>query len=141
MEEMIEDIQNEIVEQLEKIEDVPTVSAWQGDINDLLKTPQKLPALRVIFQEALFDEKNTIGGDQPALTLNYLVVLVGKNLRRRDAGGEACYPIIGKTLGALTGHNVPGYDYLWPRRVDLIFAEGGILAYGMTFSMYTIWQK
>ena len=137
---MLETIQNNIIEQLKTIGGVPTVEAWQGDIDDLLKTPQRLPALRVIFQRADFEEKATIGGDQPAVTLTYLIVLVDKHLKSREAGAAACYAIIENTRAALIGHKVPGYDYLWPKQEDLILAEGGVLAYGMTYSMYTLWM-
>ena len=135
---MIETIQDAIIDQLKTIDGVVTCEAWQGDIEDLLKTPQRLPALRVIFQTAVFDAKDTIGGDQPAMTLSYLIVLVAKHLKSREEGANLCYSIIEAARNLLIGHKVSGYDFLWPKQEDLIMAEGGTLVYGMTYSMYTI---
>jgi hypothetical protein len=139
---MVETIQADIITQLETIEGVLSVAAWQGDIQDLIKTPMKLPALRVIYQSALFDEIRTGGaGAQPTVTLTYLIVLLGKNLQSRQAGASACYPIMDEIRKLLIGHDVVGYDFLWPKGEDLLFAEGGLLAYGLTYSMQTIWKN
>ena len=51
---MIEEIQDDIIERLMMIDGVATVSAWQGEIDDLLKTPQRMPSLHVIYQGADF---------------------------------------------------------------------------------------
>lgn len=139
---MIETIQDAIITQLETIPGVVSVGAWQGDIDDLLKTPQRQPALHVIYQGANFEEKMTVGGDQPGLMVDFLVVLVGKNLRSRDAGATACYTIIEAVRDKLIGYRVAGYDILWPISEELIHAEGGILVYGMNYRMDTIlWER
>ena len=138
---MIETIQDAIISKLEEITGVNTVGVWQGDIDDLLKTPQRLPALHVIYQGSDFEEKRTIGGDQPGFAMDFLIVLVGKSLRSREAGASSCYTIIEAVRDKLIGYQVADYDILWPVKEDLLLAEGGLLVYGLNYRMGNVlWE-
>ncbi len=135
---MIEEIQDDIIAQLEKITGVITVDSWQGNIEDLLTKPQRLPALYVVYQGALFEAQPS---NQPGHAMDFLIVLMGKNLRSRAAGAVSCYALIEAVRTKLSGHRVAGYDLLWPVKEDLILAEGGILVYGLTYRMdNAIWE-
>lgn len=137
---MIEDIQDDIIAELEKITSVKSVSSWQGDIEDLLKQPQKLPALHVIYQGANFETYEQ-AGDQPNSAMDWLIVLVGKSLKSREAGAVSCYAIIEAVRSALINHQVKDYDFLRPVKEDLILAEGGVLVYGLTYRMSNVlWE-
>ncbi|MCK9195442.1 MAG: Gp37 family protein [Syntrophales bacterium] len=126
---MIDEYQNGIIEQLETITSVKTVDIWQGDIEELLKTPQGLPALNVVYRGADFEEKQTDGGH----TMNFMIILVGKNVRSRKAGVSSCNAIIEAVRGVLIGYQVEGFDKLWPVSEDLMLARGGILVYALNY--------
>lgn len=137
---MIEEIQDAIIVELEEITGVKTVSVWQGDIDDLLKMPQQWPALHVIYQGADFEVFEQ-AGDRPALAMDFMIVLVGKSLKSRSAGASSCYILIEAVRTKLIGLQVTDYDFLRPVREELLFAEGGILVYGMTYRMPNVlWQ-
>lgn len=91
---MIETIQDAIITQLEKITGVVSVGVWQGDIEDLLKSPQRLPALNVIYSGADFEEKKLIGTNRADHQMDFLIVLVSRNLKSREAGASGAYTII-----------------------------------------------
>lgn len=132
--EMIAEAQAAIIEALEAIENVKTVGVWQGDVDELVKMPQRLPALHVLYQGADFEEIKTAGGDTPGLALDFLIVLVAKNLKSREAGATSCYDVIEAVRGQLVGLTIQG-DMLWPIKEDLLFAEGGILVYGLNYRL------
>jgi hypothetical protein len=131
---MIEEYQTGIIEELTEIAGVNTVGAWQGDIEDLLKTPQRLPALNVVYRGADFEENQTDGGHD----MNFLIMLVGKNVRNRAAGAASCNTIIEAVRGKLIGLKVTGFDKLWPVSEDLILARGGILVYALNYRTHNV---
>jgi hypothetical protein len=134
---MIETIQDAIIGQLEKITSAATVGVWQGDIESLIKTPQRLPALHVIYQGADFEEKVVIGLNRADHTMIFLVILISKNVKSRETGAAASYTLIEGVRSYLIGHQVAPYGFLWPLKEDLILAEGGILVYGLTYRLRT----
>jgi len=134
---MITTIQGEIIKQLEKITAVASVGVWQGDIEDLLKSPQRLPALNVIYHGADFDEKKVIGTNRADHQMDFLIVLVGRNLKSREAGASEAYTIIEAVRNYLIGHPISPYGWLWPVREDLVMAEGGLLVYGLNYRLKT----
>jgi len=137
---MIETIQEAIITQLETIEGVPLVEGWQGDIEDLLKMPKRLPALYVIYQGAEFEPFEQ-AGDLPTAALSYVIVLIARNLKSREAGSSGCYALIEAVRTKLIGYQIEDYDFLRPVREELILAAGGVLAYGMTYQMSNVlWE-
>jgi len=134
---MIETIQDAIITALETITGVATVGAWQGDIEDLLKTPQRLPALQVIYRGAVFGEKAVIGVNRADHQMSFLVVLVAKNFKSRSAGADSCYTIIDGVRSELVGLKIAPYGFLWPAKEELLMAEGGLLVYGLSYNMNT----
>lgn len=134
---MIEAIQDEIITQLQKISGVANVGVWQGDIEDVLQSAQRLPALNVIYQGADFEEKKIIGANRADHRMNFLVVLVSRNLKSREAGASEAYTIIEAVRNYLIGHKISPYGSLWPVREDLATAEGGLLVYGLHYRLQT----
>lgn len=135
---MIETIQDDMIAQLAKISDVKIVGVWQGDIDDLLKQPQRLPSLHVLYTGAAFDEKRNLGGENRARhQMDFLVVLCSRNLKSRAEGATSAWTILESVRNYLIGHNVSPYGYFWPVKEELLLAEGGLLAYGLTYRMET----
>lgn len=135
---MISEIQDEIITKLQGILGVKTVDEWQGEIDSLLEKPQRLPSLHVIYRGVVFEEAGTFSPDRVYSNMEFLIVLIGKNLKSRAAGAENCYTIIEGVRAALIGHEIADYDgMLWPIREELIMAAGGVMAYGLTYRMDT----
>ena len=134
---MIEIIQGVIITQLQKITGVPSIGVWQGEIDDLLKSPQRLPALDVIYQGANFEDKKVIGLNRADHQMDFLIVLVSRNLKSREAGASEAYTIIEAVRNYLVGHQISPYGWLWPVREDLVIAEGGLLVYGLNYRLRT----
>ncbi|MFA6290228.1 MAG: hypothetical protein WC637_00525 [Victivallales bacterium] len=134
---MLETIQDDIITELEEIEGIKTVGAWQGDVEALLKMPQKMPSLHVIYQGAKFEPFDQVGS--PSISsMDFLIVLVAQNLKSRKEGSVDSYKIIEAVRDKLIGHQVADYDFLRPIQEDLLMAEGSILAYGLTYGMKNI---
>lgn len=134
---MIEEIQDVIIEQLKMIEGVATVGAWQGEIDDLLKTPQRMPSLHVIYQGADFEPFEQVG-ETTAAAMDFLIVLIAQNPKSRAAGSVAAYGIIEGVREKLIGHWVKQYDFLRPMSEDLISAQGGTLVYGLRYQLSNV---
>jgi phage gp37-like protein len=132
---MIDTVQDGIMERLRTIAGVAEVDAWQGEIEDLLKQPKRLPALYVVYQGAEFEEKKTIGANTARHWMEFLVVLVAKNLRSRAEGALTCYGILEAVRAQLIGHIIEPHGMLWPVAEELVAAVGGTLVYGMTYRM------
>jgi phage gp37-like protein len=132
---MIETIQDDIITQLEKISGIKSVGVWQGDIDDLLKSPQQLPALAVIYQGADFDEKRNMGENRARHQMDFLIVVIQRNLKSREDGASSAYTIIEAVRNYLIGHWVNPYGYFWPVKEDLLSAGGGFLVYGLSYRM------
>ncbi|PKN71195.1 MAG: hypothetical protein CVU54_01880 [Deltaproteobacteria bacterium HGW-Deltaproteobacteria-12] len=134
---MIETIQDDIIAQLAKISGIKSVGTWQGDIDDLLKSPQLLPALAIIYQGADFEKRAVIGINKADLQMSFLIVLVSRNFRSREAGASSAYTIIEASRNYLIGHKIAAYGYLWPVKEELLSAEGGFLVYGLSYRIST----
>jgi len=135
---VIEDIQNAIITELQKITSVMTVGVWQGDVDELMSMPQRLPALFVIYQGAEFEEKRVIGSNRADHRMDFLIVLVCRSLKSRSDGASVAYEVIEAVRSALIGYQISGYGWLWPVKEDLVMSEGGLLVYGLTYRMNTM---
>jgi phage gp37-like protein len=132
---MIDMVQDGIMERLRTIDGVADVDAWQGEIEDLLKQPKRLPALYVIYQGAEFDEKKVIGSNVARHRMEFLVVLIAKNLRSRTEGAITCYGIIEAVRARLIGHRIDPHGMLWPVSEELIAVVNGVQVYGLNYRM------
>lgn len=133
---MIATIQDAIVAELLTITDMGTVAAWQGevgDLDDILQIPQKLPALHVIYNGGEYGEKKVIGANRVNLDMQFMLILVSKNLKGRKEGAAASYTIIEAVRDKLMGFQVSPYGFFWPVREDLLRALGGVQIYGLIY--------
>jgi hypothetical protein len=131
-------IQDDLLNQLGAISQVNTIDVWQGDIEDLLKMPQKLPALNIIYQGGKYQPFDQIG-QSTSQSMDYLIVLIVRHNKSRKEGLLAAYEIIDEVRAALTGHWIGGiegnYDFWRPREESLIIADGGMLVYGLVYGL------
>ena len=134
---MIKKIQDKIITELQTITEVKMVDVWQGDIEDLIKTPQKMPSLWIIYQGCGFEAKLVIGANIAPHDMTFQIVCINKNLRGAKENSEECYSIIESVREKLIGMDVLTYGYSWPVSEDLIFAGNGILAYGLEYKIGT----
>lgn len=132
---MIDAVQDGIMEKLRAIEGVAEVDAWQGEIEELLRQPKRLPALYVIYQGAEFEEKKVIGANTARHRMEFLVVLVAKNLRSRTEGALTCYGIIEAVRAQLIGRFIAPHGMLWPVSEELVTVVSGVQVYGLTYRM------
>lgn len=135
---MIDAVQNGIMEQLRAIDGIAEVDAWQGEIDELLQQPKRMPALYVVYRGAEFEEKTTIGTNTARHRMEFLVVLVAKNLRSRAEGALTCYGIIEAVRARLIGHIVEPHGMLWPVAEELVTITSGVQVYGLTYRMKDI---
>ncbi len=134
---MIKEIQDSIISQLQTVAGIKTVDAWAGDIDDLLKTPKKMPSLQVIYQGCRFQVLKTLGTKRAPHDMRFLVVLIHRSLKDRKTGTEQCYQIIEDVRAKLIKYKIDPYGWLWPESEELIMAEGGIFAYGLEYILKT----
>lgn len=134
---MITEIQDAIIERLEAISGIAEVGAYVGDVEDIVKSPQRMPALHVVYHGADFLPDRVIGSNQAKLTQEFMVVLVARNLRRPVEASDGCYTLIESVRAQLIGYVVGTYGYLWPVSEDLVLSEKGILCYGLKYQVET----
>jgi phage gp37-like protein len=138
---MIEEIQDLLLEQLAAIPGVATVEPWEGDsIDDIMQSHLRTPALYVIYRGAMFDPYD-LAGDMPMASMEYMIVLIAKNLKGRTAGASAGYTLIEGVRRRLINRQIGEYDFLRPVREDLLSVQGGLRAYGMIYQLaHVLWQ-
>jgi phage gp37-like protein len=134
---MITEIQNDIIDRLKEITSVNTVDAWQGNVEELIRSPQKMPALLVIYQGAVYEESKVIGATIAPHEMSFLIAVFDKNLRGRKEGSEGCYSIIESVRAKLIKYKVLNYGYLWPVREELITIAAGTFVYGLEYKIRT----
>lgn len=131
---MIQEIQDAIITKLDEITGV-TVTAWQGDIEELLDSPQTLPCIQVIYQGTGFGPRKTMGYRQWDSAMEYLIVVTDKDNASRISAAQDCYTIIESVRTKLAGYAVTGYGALEPVKEERLMSVGGVLMYGLTYSL------
>jgi hypothetical protein len=135
---MIKEIQDEIINKLQGITSVKTVDVWQGDVEDLLKKPQNMPSLHIIYSGCEYEDKKVIGANIVPQNMSFLIILLNRNLKSRKEGSEDCYEIIESVRTLLIGTQIGSYGWLWPVKEQLLAAEAGNLAYGLEYKIRTM---
>jgi phage gp37-like protein len=131
---MIQEIQTAIVAELDEIDGV-TVTAWQGDIEELLDSPLTPPCIQVIYQGAAFGPRKTMGYRQWDTVMEYLIVVTDKDNASRIGAAQDCYTVIESVRSRLAGHVVTGYGALEPVKEERLMSVGGVVMYGLTYTM------
>jgi hypothetical protein len=134
---MIQEIIDDILEELGTVSGALTVEEWVGDIEDVIKNPARLPALYAAYQGAKFGEKRVIGSNEADAMMDFIVIIVARNLKSDTESPATCYAMIEAVRTKLNGHVIGNYGYLWPTSEDLLLSEKRILCYGLAYKLET----
>jgi hypothetical protein len=109
------------------------VDGWQGEIEDLLKVPTKLPTAHVALGEIDFGEEPTAMGTKLSLDDGvWNVLITASNRRDRKSGAVECYQLIEAVVAKLKMLQVAN-GWLWPEKAKLLYAKNGLSIYGVSF--------
>ena len=136
---MLTEIQNDILNVLDGITAFKERGVWQGNLDDLLKQPQKTPSVHVAFASATLGAPSTVPPTSTAATLGWDVIVLYQCLRDRRIASNQGYGLIEAIIkpvlnGGLTGLKTEG-GMLWPSGVELLDTINGISAYVIRFEI------
>lgn len=134
---MISGICNDIITALTGITGVKKVGAWTGDIETLLSMPQNMPGLYLVYQNTTFaNAPASMGTINVDTVMHFQILLIVSGLKSTSTSATAAWGIIEAVRSALIGLGVSGItSRLWPENEELVFSEGGLLVYGMNYSL------
>lgn len=139
---MLTETSDAILARLGAIPGINHTGEWAGEIEDLLKQPHKLPAAFVIYGGSGFGNGPVAMGTAIApAAQSWSVILIAKNLRSRAEGALEAYAYIERIRAAAAAGGLTKFPvadgWLWPEREELISAKGGVLVYGIDFTLET----
>lgn len=132
---MLSTIASDILDQLAGVTGAKSIGLWAGDIADLLKSPQNLPGLYLLYQDAKFEAPVTMGSRDYDIATRWQVVVVAASRKSPGDAATSAWSLIESVRELLIGHQVSTYNKLWPESEELLFAENGVLVYGLTYSL------
>jgi hypothetical protein len=134
---MISGICGSIITALEGITNVKKVGAWAGDLDTLLSMPQNMPGLYLIYQTAKFAQAPaTMGTVKVDSNMKFQILLIVSSQKNPSAAATTAWGIIESVRSALVGLEFSIVTQkLWPESEELVFSEGGLLVYGMNYSL------
>ena len=132
---MLTETSDAITKHLRSIAGIQHVGEWSGDVEELLRVVHPIPSLHLVYTGAKFgDAPAAIGTKIAPHAMVWTVVLLSKNLRSHAAGALEAYAHIEAVREQLIKFQVPA-GWLWPTREGLIAAKGGLLAYGLDYTI------
>jgi hypothetical protein len=141
---MLTEIQNDILDALDTITAFKHCGVWQGNLDSLLKTPQKTPSAHVALAAGLFKEARTIPPKASPANLAWDIIIIYQCLSDRQISADQGYGLIeaivkpvspdGIAIGGLTGLKTQG-GMLWPSSMELLDTVNGITAYAIRFEI------
>jgi hypothetical protein len=133
---MISSICDSIITELGGITNVKKVGAWAGDLDTLLSMPQNMPGLYLVYQTAKFAQAPaTMGTVKVDSVMKFQILLIVSSLKNPSTAATTAWGIIEAVRTALIGLQISTYNNLWPESEELVFSEGGLLVYGMNYSL------
>jgi hypothetical protein len=133
---MISSICDSIITALGGIANVKKVGAWAGDLDTLLSMPQNMPGLYLVYQTAKFAQAPaTMGTVKVDSVMKFQILLIVSSLKNPSTAATTAWGIIEAVRTALIGLQISTYNNLWPESEELVFSEGGLLVYGMNYSL------
>src|SRR5919197_4042682 len=89
------DTQETIIAALTALASFRHIDGWQGEIEELVKTPTKLPSAHVAMGEIDFGDEPTAMGTKLSLDEgSWNVLITASNRRDRKSGAVECYQLI-----------------------------------------------
>lgn len=133
---MISETCSNIITALSGITGVKKVGAWTGDIDTLLSMPQNMPGLYLVYQNCKFAAAPAAMGTVTVdTTMRFQILLIVNGMKSTSASSETAWGIIESVRSALIGLKASTYNQLWPESEELVFSEGGLLVYGMNYTI------
>ncbi|MBT0664777.1 hypothetical protein KI809_10740 [Geobacter pelophilus] len=142
---MLTEIQNDILSALEAIGAFKQCGVWQGDLDELLKLPQKTPSAHVVLAAGQFGKVQTVPPKSSLANLGWDVILIYQCLKDRSVSSAQGYGLIESVvkpavkkpedpIGGLTGLITQG-GLLWPQTLELLDTVKGTTAYAIRFEI------
>ena len=130
---MLVETQEAIIAALTELALFKHLDGWQGQVEDLIKVPTKLPSAHVALGEIVFGEEPAAIGTKLSLDDNlWNVIITASNVRDRASGAVECYTLIEATVAKLKMMKI-GDGWLWPENAKLLYAKNGMSLYGISF--------
>lgn len=141
---MLTDIQNDILTALDAITAFKERGVWQGNLEELIKQPQKMPSVYVALASAALGAPSTVPPSSTMATICWDIIVIYQCLRERRIATVQGYSLIeavvkpvakgDETVGGLTGLRTQG-GLLWPTSLELLDTTNGISAYVIRFEI------
>ena len=136
---MLTEVQNDILTVLDSIVVFKHCGIWQGNLDDLLRTPQKTPSAHIALASGSFSEPQTIPPRAALVNLGWDVIIIYQCLKDRQISSDHGYGLIEAvakqvSAGGLTGLQTQG-GMLWPQTLELLDTINGTTAYAIRFEI------
>jgi len=133
---MISSICTAIIGAITGLTGVKTVGAWAGDVEVLLKIPQSLPGLYLVYPGATFEPGPVAMGTVNVDTvMQFQILLIVSSLKSPSSAAITAWGIMESVRTQLIGRQILTYNKLWPVNEELVFSEAGLLVYGLNYSL------
>ena len=136
---MLTEVQNDILAVLDNLGAFKQCGVWQGNLEDLVKQPQKTPSAHVALASGRFQRMRTMGDTSPMMNMGWDVIVIYQCLKDRQVSTNQGYGLVEAVVkpvskGGLTGLKTEG-GMIWPVSLELIDTVGGITAYAINFDI------
>lgn len=135
---MISAICSDLISALAGIAGVKTVGAWAGDVDAILRSPQSLPGVYLVYERSAFaSAPASMGTVKVDTAMSFQVLVIVNSLKSASDGALIAWGIIEGVRGKLIGRQVLTHNKLWPVNEELVFSESGLLVYGLNYTLDT----
>jgi hypothetical protein len=131
---MLTEIQNDILTALDDVTAFRERGVWQGDLDTLLNTPQKLPSVHVALATGAYGPPVLIPPTDSLLDMSWDVIVAYECLKDRRVAADQGYGLIEAVVAKLKGMRSQG-RLLWPVSFDLLESRNGKSAYAIRFTI------
>lgn len=131
---MLTEVQNDILDALDTIAAFRTCGVWQGDLDELLKQVQKLPAAHVVLVDGKSTGRISMPYTKAPMGLAWDIIIVYECLKDRKVATDQGYGLIEAVFSTVGGLKTQGSG-LVPEGFDLLEVTGGKAAYALRFNI------
>ncbi|HBG06324.1 MAG: hypothetical protein A2075_12200 [Geobacteraceae bacterium GWC2_58_44] len=134
---MLVETQEAIIQALTELNVFRHLDGWQGNIEELIKVPTKLPSAHVALGEIIYGEEPAAIGSKLSLDdMVWNVIITASNVRDRKSGAVECYSLIESSADKLKMMKIAD-GWLWPEGAKLLYAKNGLSVYGLSLRIET----
>ncbi len=129
---MLTEVQNDILTALDGLPAFRERGVWQGELDELLKTPQKLPSVHVCLVTGQFGGPKLIPPTESLLNMGWDLIIAYECLKDRRVSADQGYGLIEAVVACLKGLRTQR-GLLWPESLDLLQSINGKTVYAVRF--------